>query len=243
MINFTYVLTAVLCIVELSLIYPFVKSMIPQKTAKSLLLKMICSTSFLLIGFLTTYSLNVYSLVSKYPYIILTGLCLSWAGDLLLGLNGSKVWFITGGVFFLLTHFCYITAFSYVSLAFFERDGALGLFEICFCLILVLLFEIYNRKKGIKLGKLHIPVLIYALVLTTMLSKSIVLAKDLLSGGEYCPAALIFSGALLFFISDFTLTYTILEEKRKTDIKYKFINSLSYFAGQTLIALSIIFIK
>ena len=233
---FSCILIGILCVAELSLIYPFVKSMIPQKTNKSLLMKMICSTSFLLIGLLAEGLSHSGGMYSK---IIIVGL---WVGDLLLGLNGSSGLFVTGGVFFLLTHFCYITAFSYNS--FITTGGrVIGAFETVFSLTLLLLFELYNRKKKISLGKLHIPVLIYGLILTTMLAKSLVFSKDLIAASNYIPAVLVFFGAFFFFVSDFTLTYTILDEKRKNDVKYKFINSLSYFGGQTLIALSIIVIK
>lgn len=222
---------------QMGLIYPFVKSMIPQKTNKSLLLKMICSTSFLAIGILAkvfTHNQSVYSLV------IIIALCLAWIGDLLLGLNGSKAFFVIGGFFFLLTHFCYITAFSLQAS---NSAHVLSVFEIVFSVCLLILFEAYNKKKNISLGKLHIPVLIYGLILTTMLAKSFVFSKSLFMSGSVAAALSVLFGAVLFFISDFTLTYTILEEKRKTDVRYKFINSLSYFLGQTLIAFSIFAIK
>ena len=237
----SYSLIAVLFSLQIALIYPFAKSMIPQKTNFSLLLKMICSTSFLLIGLLAR---TVSHSTGVYPMLIIIGLCLSWIGDLLLGLNGSKVFFVVGGFFFLLTHFCYIAAFSYDSFKTSPEKNVIGIFDILFCLILVLFFEIYNRKKKIDLGKLRIPALVYALILTTMLAKAIGFSKQLfLLSNDRVTALLVLFGAILFFVSDFTLTYTILEEKRKADVKYKFINSLSYFLAQTLIALSIMTIK
>lgn len=232
-----YLIMAAIFVLEMSLIYPFVKSMIPQKTNRSLFLKMVCSTSFLAIGILArvfTHTQSVYSLV------IIIALCLAWVGDLLLGLNGSKVFFVVGGFFFLMTHFCYITAFSTKTL---PSAHILSVFDVVFSVCLLILFELYNRKKKISLGKLHIPVLIYGLILTIMLAKSLVLSKTLFETGAYTAAISVLLGATLFFVSDFTLTYTILEEKRKTDVKYKFINSLSYFLGQSLIAFSIIAIK
>lgn len=225
---------------EMSLIYPFVKSMIPQKTNKSLLIKMICSTAFLSIGILSKIFAHDHSV---YAMLIVVALCLSWLGDLLLAVNGSKVYFVVGGFFFLLTHFCYILAFTFQSWKTARTKDAVGIFEIVFSVALLILFEIYNKKKRITLGKLHIPVLVYGLILTTMLAKSFLFSKTIFAGGETLAAVSVLLGAVLFFISDFTLTYTILEEKRKTDVKYKFINSLSYFFGQSLIAFSVMLIK
>ena len=224
---------------ELALIYPFVKSMIPQKTNRSLALKMVCSTAFLSLGVLARIFTNTDSI---YSLVIIIALCLAWLGDFLLGLNGSKVYFVVGGFFFLLTHFCFITAFTYQSQTDAKKE-VLGIFEILFSAALLVAFEIYNRSKKISLGKLHIPVLIYGLILTIMLAKSFLFSMTLFESGNFSAAVLVLLGAILFFVSDFTLTYTILEEKRKTDVKYKFINSLSYFLGQSLIALSIIAVK
>lgn len=237
---FEIVLIAIVFIAQMALIYPFVKSMIPQKTNKSLAIKMICSTSFLAIGILAKLLSNSSGI---YSLLIVAALCLAWVGDLLLGLNGSKIYFIIGGVFFLLTHFCYITAFTYSCQKDLSPGHAIGVFEIVFSLVLLALFEIYNKKKKISLGKLHMPVLIYGLILTIMLSKAIIFSQSLFSQKQPFAALIILFGAILFFVSDFTLTYTILEEKRKQDVRYKFINSLSYFLGQSLIAFSIILIK
>ncbi|MBQ7580238.1 MAG: lysoplasmalogenase [Clostridia bacterium] len=235
-----YLFLFIIFAVEMSLVYPFVKSMIPQKTNKSLLIKMICSTAFLSIGVLAKVFSENHGL---YALLIVTALFLAWIGDLLLGLNGSKAYFVIGGFFFLLTHLCFIAAFTYKSWQAFDEKHALGVFEILFSVVMLILFEIYNRKKKISLGKMHIPVLVYGLILTVMLAKSFVFSKSLFMNGETNAAILVLFGALFFFISDFTLTYTILEEKRKTDVKYKFINSFSYFLGQSLMAFSILYIK
>lgn len=237
--NVVYVSIGALCVIQLFFLFPFVKNMIPEKNNKSLVFKMICSTCFLLIGVISSVYLKGNGF---YSSLIVAGLSLSWLGDLFLQIRGSKIYFAIGGAFFLLTHILYICAFYSQLKPLLPSTITIVFFDIVLYAAVITCFELINKNKNIKLGKFHVPVLIYAFMLTTMLSGAILLAKELFAEGLISSGILIFFGAVLFFISDFTLAYSILDEKKKINITYKFFSSFSYFCAQTLLALSIIFV-
>lgn len=238
--TFQIVILALLFLSEIVLTPIFSYSMFPKKTNKSLFLKMICSSIFLLTGVLAkAFTANT----SIYATLLIIAFCLSWVGDLMLGLNGSKVFFAVGGVFFMITHLLFIVSFTLKAKQLVPSLNYYGMLEFSVSAIFVAFFEIYNKKKNISLGKYHIPVLIYAVLLSSCVSKAYILMKNALMTGVHLASVTVFAGAVLFMISDFTLTYTILDESKKEDKEYKLLNSLSYFSGQFLIALSILFIK
>ena len=237
---FQTVIIAILFLIEIVFPPIFVSSMFRGKSNKSLFLKMICSTAFLLICILS--KLFIHS-TGIYSNLLTVALCLAWTGDLFLGINGSRIYFVIGGFFFLFTHFLLIIAFTSQSRLIAPSLHNYTVFDLTVSVLLIVFFEIYNKKKNLSLGKFHIPVLIYAFLLSTMLSKAYTLAKNAFISGIGLLPFFVFAGAILFFISDFTLTYTILDEKKKNDRAYKLLNSYCYFLGEALIASTVLFIK
>lgn len=237
--NNTFIISiSVLCFLQMCFLFPFVKNMIPEKNNKSLIFKMICSTCFLSTGIISC----VYFGTGTYSSLIVAGLCLSWLGDLFLQIRGSKIYFLVGGIFFLLTHVLYICAFYSQFKPRLSSTKTIVIFDALLCIAVITCFELINKKKHISLKKFHAPVLIYACMLTTMLSEAFFLSRQFFIEGNISSGVLILIGAVLFFISDFTLAYSILDESKKINITYKFASSFSYFCAQTLLAISIIFI-
>lgn len=127
-------------------------------------------------------------------YLILIGLLFSWAGDVLLMMEGRhKLFFIFGLAAFLTTHILYILFFLK------KRTGRSALLRQPWWLMLVpaygiaLVWLLYP-----KLNDLKIPVLAYAMVICTMLLCSIHVFGKVKpkAGWLYCL------GALFFVISD-----------------------------------------
>lgn len=232
------VLVVVCLLIEAGFLYPFVKNTWPHETTTSLICKMVCSTMFLGVGILSKI---ISGNDSKFAMIVIIGLIFAWVGDLLLQLPGKAI-FVIGGAMFLITHICYIYAYT-TQIKVFEPDRKFfNVWEILIAVAIVVLFDLYNRHLKVNLGKMRIPVWIYAFMLSTMVIKACSLGINLFKIGNITGALLIIIGAFCFFYSDVSLTYTMLEERRKGSFWYKFFNSLTYFTGQALIALSVMFV-
>jgi len=130
-------------------------------------------------------------------YLLLAGLLFSWAGDVLLRMEGRhKLFFIFGLAAFLTTHIFYIAFFLI------KRPGRSSLFRQPWWTILVpaygiaLVWLLYPTLNDLK-----IPVMAYAAVICTMLLCSIHVSGKVgrKAGRLYCLGAVCFvvSGSLL----------------------------------------------
>lgn len=133
--------------------------------------------------------------------ILLVALTFSWIGDItLLFTSKGELYFILGLVAFLLSHVIYILFFSK------QQNTRTNHNQIVFGLgILVILayFLIMINVLFPKLGPLKIPVVVYAIVITTMLFFAF---KGSLKWGK--PAnEYILTGAIVFVSSDSILAF------------------------------------
>lgn len=119
--------------------------------------------------FLLPFLLLSVLLIENFPSkkIILAALTFSWVGDVILMFQDKgELYFIFGLVTFLLSHAIYIILFNKQQNS--ERDKNRLVFPIGICVILayfsLMLFTLFP-----KLGPLKIPVVVYAVVITTML--------------------------------------------------------------------------
>lgn len=161
--------------------------------------------------------LNSSSPMSFYQKAILVGLILSTVGDVFL--IDQKRFFVHGLVSFLLGHFCYIAALW----------TAPHLPSGIFYLIYIVLF-LTILWRG--LGKLKIPVVVYALTLAAM--SWLALSRYFAAGDDKTLYA--FLGSISFLASDSLLAYN--KFKTPFSLAQPFILS-TYFLAQWLIALSV----
>ena len=217
----------------------FLKAGWPKKTKKSLLLKMICSTLFVLVGVLST---ALAGGGSRYAVWILCGLVCSWLGDFFLHVSSKLYFFLLGLFSFLVAHIFYVVAFSVALHASFPEAGFFNLWE-CLCVAaLVLIGVIGARRLQINPGRATIPAFLYMCVLVTMMVKASALGiRCLLAGTPLCgaAAAVLMVGSLCFVLSDATLG--MLNFGPKKTFPLKCFNIGTYYAAQVLLASSILF--
>jgi uncharacterized membrane protein YhhN len=133
--------------------------------------------------------------------ILLTALAFSWIGDvILLFADRGEIYFILGLVAFLLSHIFYIVLFNKQTISKtisnkLSFGAGIGLIVIYFSMMITTL--------GPKLGSLTVPVVIYAIVISTMLY----FALEGSFQWEAIPNHSVLIGALLFISSDSILAF------------------------------------
>ena len=161
----------------------------------------------------------------SYFYLLLAGLLLGMGGDIFLALPQGKM-FLFGLVSFLLGHLFYILAFF--SVAETSTWTWIGLLTVC-----VLSIWIYSWLRP-HLGSMNIPVLLYVIIISIMLSGAWTVLGDL--DLHRSGRIMVFVGALSFYFSDVFVA-------RDRFIAQKFLNHLLglplYYAGQFLLAFSV----
>lgn len=172
-------------------------------------------------GFVLT-ALAAGALESLYGVVILVGLLLSMAGDVLL-IPRRRAAFLAGLSAFLLGHVAYAVAF-YV-------HGVDWLF-VAFAAFVLLIVGLGLARRYLPRieHRMHGPVLAYGIVITAMLALAI---GTVGAGGVW----LILAGATLFYLSDLSVAGDRL-------IQSSFLQRAwglpAYFIGQLMLALSVI---
>lgn len=158
---------------------------------------------------------------SAFAWWMTAGLLACLIGDIAIGIR------LTAGVLAFLTgHLCYIAAFLY--LAPYSSWSLLA-----FAGILALAYILFYRVLD-KTGDAKVPLCVYAVVISAMLSIALLLPLTLGRHG-LVPAA----GALLFVLSDMLLARTMYVRSSR----FKEAVSLAcYYAGQYLLAISVFLI-
>ena len=155
-----------------------------------------------------------------YKYMIIAGLVFSMAGDVFLMLPSDR--FVAGLVAFLVAHLFYIVAFmSDISTLIWWPLIPIVTYGIVIYIIL-----------APYLGKLKPPVIIYIVVILVMAW----LAWERWSQTSQSGAFLAYVGAILFVISD---TILAINRFRGAFKPARFLNLITYFAAQCLIAGSV----
>lgn len=137
----------------------------------------------------------------KTKLLLLTALTFSWIGDIvLLFANKGEIYFIVGLVAFLISHVFYIVLFSKQTIS--TSISNKISFGAGIGLILLYFFGMINTL-GPKLGPLTVPVIVYAIVISTMLYFAL--------KGSYqwktIPYQSVLIGAILFIASDSILAF------------------------------------
>jgi uncharacterized membrane protein YhhN len=142
----------------------------------------------------------VYSCRSSVPLykMMIAGLALSWAGDVLLMMKGM---FIPGLVSFLLAHICYCMYFIKMNTfkkGLLQQQPLIGIPVLVY--IIIFLWLLYPFLDALK-----IPVTIYGITIGTMLLLSINTFQKV----NRAATVLFFNGALQFVISDSILAVNL----------------------------------
>jgi len=167
--------------------------------------------------------------IPRYFYSLLAGLIFCLCGDVFLALPQKKM-FLFGLVSFLLGHLFYIFSFFYVAQT--SQWTWVGSF-----IVLVISGWVYLWLRP-HLGSMNVPVLLYVVVITAMVSGACSVLGDpnLKSLGRI----MIFAGALSFYFSDLFVA-------RDRFLKNEFFNRLiglpMYYMGQFLLAFSVGLLK
>ncbi len=220
----------------------FLKASWPNRSNKSLLLKMIAASLFVATGVLSMYISDNFS---QFAFTMLAGLVFGWIGDFFLHSNSQK-FFAIGFVSFLVGHLVYIAGYinalntfkNYMQFNFIEVVIGVALLAIA-----LISAKKFNMQFSMKLLKYAIA--IYTVILITMFLKASSLGINyMLSGGEngVLAAIVLTLGALLFVASDGTIAI-LMFGGQKGNRPLKIFNIVTYFAGQMLLASSILFIK
>lgn len=199
----------------------------------NVMLKIISSLFFLITA---VFGIIENPSASTYGALILFGGILGLCGDITLDLKGIydehfDQYLKSGFLFFLVGHIFYCVAIGIFS--------ALKIWHIAVCVACAVVFSLGNLlvSKFMKIifGKYKFIVSLYVVFLTTTVFMSI--AAMIVSGfdGKYIALTV---GSILFMLSDVVLSGTYFGEGMDGPF-FLFINHFLYYAGQYLIASSI----
>ncbi len=180
--------------------------------------------STLLVMLVCLLSLTKPNAEPGYTWAILLGLFFSLGGDVALMFTSSKA-FLAGVGCFLLAQVVYGATFA--------TRGALSGSWVGTAIVMLLLFVALMAYLYPHLGKMRVPVMVYAAVISFMVLTAIGARQSSRFGAT--QAALVAVGAILFYISDVILAVNKFAHPFK---RYRLLNLSAYYAGQLLIALS-----
>ena len=150
-----------------------------------LLTKILLSSLFILAVLVQNHS------IPKYFYSLLVGLIFCLGGDVFLALPQKRMFFL-GLVSFLFGHIFYIFSFFYVAqTSLWTWVGSL--------IVLVISGWVYFWLRP-HLGSMNLPVLLYVIVITAMVSGACSVLGD--PNLNRLGRIMVFSGALSFYFSD-----------------------------------------
>lgn len=170
---------------------------------------------------------------TTYSLLVLTGLVLSLAGDVLLVPQDNPGSFLLGLVAFFCAHLMYIGAFVHLlsSLGIESNRATDGVAAAALVLVGGVIYAVL--RPG--LGKMRLPVIAYMVVISVMVHRAVAIAW--VHPGPGTQPTLVVVGALLFYLSDVILginKFRLAGRMRH----YRLLNLSSYYTGQLLIALS-----
>ena len=194
-------------------------------------LKMLSAFMYLLTG---TLAVLATGMMTDYSLFMLVALVLGILGDFFLEYK-SKKFFPLGTVFFALGHLVYSYTFLFIGVcnAMAHIWAVLGMTLA----VTIMIFAFVKTKLRLK-GKKNM-ILIYAPVLIFSFACAVVKGAIALSEGSFAFGLCLIWGGSMFFASDFMIGVGKGGLKRPKMLHYAV--SYTYFAAQTLFALSILY--
>lgn len=212
-------------VLEAVFVYRYTKKNDEEQRIQSILNKCLCSVLFIVIAACAVGMKGN----SRYAMFMLLGFFCSFFGDFFLALPDQTTTFILGLSSFVLAHLSY-------TVAFFNLHGVMWLDVGLFILVLALISGLLV-KLNMQFGKMLLPCMIYIIVISNMVAKSLSL---FITGVVNLTGAIILvCGTILFAVSDVVLS--LIKFGDKNTAKMRSYNIITYFPGQTLMALGIYF--
>lgn len=202
------------------------------KDKRTLTVKMILSSLFLLTAILSLFSCRP---VHGHMFVMLLGFLFGYVGDYILGKSDRASLFAAGSCCFAVGHILYAVAFSMVREKLFPDVKWFNGLEIgVFLAITALMLLIIVLKKP-AFDPLFWPMFVYCLIATLMVTKATGLAVRLFPQAHAILMAPI--GAGCFLLSDYMLGMMRFKMHDKT-YAFKSVCTVSYYVAQTLMALT-----
>lgn len=194
-------------------------------------LKMLCACLYLVTGVLSAVS---FGKVTEYSTMILAGLIFGILGDFFLEYKSKKL-FPLGAVFFALGHIVYSVTFLWIG----DCNAVTHIWAVIGMTVAVtaMIFAFAKTKLHLK-GKKKFIVM-YAPVLIFSFACAVVAGAVALSEGNFAFSLCLIWGGSMFFASDIMIGVGKGGVKRPKMLHYAV--SYTYFAAQSLFALSILF--
>ena len=239
-----WILFGLCLIVEVVCVPWYLKALWPEKCTKSLILKMVCATMFVCIGVLSMFIAGNFS---QYATIMLIGLVLGWIGDYFLHAKPSNAYFVTGFLSFLVGHFFYIGAYLKALPRLFEGYSFITTPEIVLGVTIIVISAIMKKLTKMKMTPkiVNFGIWLYFTILTFMFVKATFLGYNYWQSGAQggiVAFAVLTVGSFFFVLSDESLG-VIMFGGQKKNYPLKIFNIVTYFAGQVMLASSILFIN
>ncbi|MDR0883251.1 MAG: lysoplasmalogenase [Oscillospiraceae bacterium] len=244
-------IASVLCVVGMIVFVPlFLKAAWPEKTNKSLAIKMLCASFFVLFAALQMRIADNYS---GFAVRMFWGFVASWVGDLFmhLRLKQKALAYALGVVSFFGAHVLFISGYAIAG----RELLGISLFNmpetLLFALVFVCLIAFLLIKKFIKFTSFLPLLLVYGLAVFFMMVKATGLGARLFIDGQqpWFVFALLALGGICFATSDATLLLIDFAQPRHGKERpfhtkpLKAVNIWTYFIGQLLLACSIAFLR
>ncbi|MDR3344464.1 MAG: lysoplasmalogenase [Oscillospiraceae bacterium] len=243
------IIASCVCVAAMAVLVPlFLKAAWPEKTNKSLLLKMICATLFVLIALLQMRIADNYS---DFAVKMLWGFAFSWLGDFFMHmrLKPKAVWYALGVASFLGGHVMFVSAYALAAQkllgASFWNPAEIAVIAVLFIAAVFILFRMSKNHSN----KLLPMLMVYAAAVLTMMVKAVSLGVRLFADGQqpWYAALLLIAGGICFPLSDVLLLLidfggTPHHPDRFKTFKVKSVNIWTYFAAQCLLAFTVLFI-
>ncbi|MBP3938772.1 MAG: lysoplasmalogenase [Clostridia bacterium] len=231
----------VLFVLQLISTCVFLKVEIPRPSKKSLVLKLTCSTIFLLTAVLSMFCSKNFT---SYAVFILIGLSLSWIGDGVLHYKTTENNFIAGVLIFLCGHISYIVAFLKAQALYFPEAPFLGYEETVLLLGGVCFGQCRLHMLKADYGKAFIPCTLYMNVIMVMFVKAMSLSIRFIMQSPVENAVvtgiILAVGVCMFDVSDFTLALLHFTPRYSKSYGMRRLNVWTYFFAQMCLGLSIL---
>lgn len=232
---FFIIIASIVCLA----VMPFFLSEQRHMSYRSLTLKMVCASMFVIVGALAINKIGM----NEYAKYMFAGLVCSWFGDLFLHIPGKakNICAVFGVIGFLAAHIMYLTAYNGKLKSINPANKLLSGTEVLIILILIVIYVIIFLAFKTPMSPVHIPLLLYMFCLLAMCIKAISLGA-IIRGSNTVGAVFLSLGGIMFVLSDTTLGLLMFNKKLKTNFRLKIFNIATYFVGQLLLAATILFI-
>ena len=204
---------------------------------RSLILKMVCASMFVLVG---AFSLKK-SGSTPYAQFMLYGLICAWFGDLFLHIQGKAKppCMVIGVLAFLSAHIMYLIAFSKELARVSPEAKMFTVGAVIFVAATLVIYTIVIFLTKTPMNPALLGLYVYAIFLTFMCFTALRLSAFVYPTSRF-GALLLGTGAILFVFSDASLGILMFNNKLKTNFPLKIFNIGTYFIGQLMLAATIL---